>query len=108
MEPGNINITKVRHRPSDWVTKAEAQEIVHCSHTTMTKIIKEMEKLVGVRYRFPVTAEGISNAKLIDRLALNDYVRNRVKLRNNIPCAPYDPTAEAWGLGYYTEELEWH
>lgn len=105
---GNINITKVRHRPSDWVTKAEAQEILHCSHTTMTKIIKEMEALVGVRYRLPVTVDGISNAKLIDRLALSDYSRNRKKLIRKIPCPPYDPTDEAWFLGYYTEEIECH
>ena len=103
-----MNITKVRHRPSDWITKAEAQEIMHCSHNTMNKIVNEMEALVGKRYRLDVTAEGISKSKLIDRLALNDYVRNRKRLMRHMTCPPYDPMAEAWALAYYTEDMEWH
>lgn len=103
-----MNITKVRHLQPSWVTKAEAQKIARCSHNTMTKIMKEMEKLVGTRYRLPVTSEGIAKSKLIDRYALNDYVRNRRNLINHIPCAPYDPVAEAHYSGDYTEEMEWH
>ena len=100
-----MNITKVRNRASEWITKSDAQELCHVSHNTMTKIVKEMESLVGSRYKFPVTAEGISNSKLIDRLALNDYVRHRRQLRNNLKCDPYDPTVEAWSLGYYDKEV---
>ena len=100
-----MNITKVHHRPEEWVTKAEAQMIAHCSHNTMTKIIKEMEALVGSRYPAPVTAEGISKTKLIDRLALNDYIRHRTELRAKIPCAAYDPFFEVQMLGYYDQEV---
>ena len=100
-----LNVTKVRYRPADWVTKADAQEILHCSHNTMARIIAEMESQVGSRYKLKVTADGITHSKLIDRLALNDYMRNRKALRNKIPVPPYDPKAEAWALGYYDQEV---
>lgn len=100
-----VNITKIRPRPVEWVTKSEAQEIAHCSHNTIDKIIKEMEALVNTRYHYPITAVGISNTKLIDRLALNDYIRNRSFLQNKIRCNPYDPKREAIALGYVDQEV---
>lgn len=101
-----IAITKIQNDPPTFLTNAEAQKIAHCSYNTIVKIVKEMENLVGSRYKAAVTIDGISNKKLIDRLAFNDYIRNREKIRNKIPCAPYDPRLERWLLGGFDQELE--
>lgn len=100
-----MNVTKVRHRPTDWITRAEAQEVLHCSHNTMAKILAEMRDQVGKRYKYPITAEHITHTVLIDRLALNDYMRYRKHILNKITIPPYDPKGEAWALGYYDEVI---
>ena len=100
-----LNVTKVIYRPHYWVTKAEAQTICHCSHNTMVRIIAEMEDQVGKRYKSKVTAEGITHSKLIDQLALNDYMKYRKALRNKLPVPPYNPSLEYWALGHDEREV---
>lgn len=63
-----------------------------------------MEELEGKRYP-TVTAE-IGAHIIVDRLALNDYVRHRKKLKNRLKVEPYNPTEEARLLGYYGEEIK--
>ncbi len=63
-----------------------------------------MEALEGKRYPVGVTAE-IGANRIADRLALNDYVRHRKKLKAGLKVEAYEPKKEAWSLGYTEEEV---
>ena len=101
---GDIGITKIRHRPSEWISKQEAAEMLHCTTETLRHRVREMEALEGSRYPQGVTAV-IGSTLIIDRLALNDYVRHMKKIKAGINVAPYNPVEEARLLGYVDEEV---
>ena len=98
----DINITKLHHRSPDWIKMQDIKDLLHCSYNTARAIVGEMQALEGKRYP-TVTAE-IGAHIIVDRLALNDYVRNRQGLKNKLKVAAYNPTEEARLLGYYGEE----
>lgn len=100
----DINIAKIHHRSVDWIKLSDIKDLLHCSYNTARAIVGEMEELEGKRYP-TVTAE-IGAHIIVDRLALNDYVRHRKKLKNRLKVEPYNPTEEARLLGYYGEEIK--
>ena len=104
----NAVITKLCRRPVYWVTQDEAMEIMHCKKRTVYDLIKEMKAYEGSRYPHGITSQ-IGREKLIDQLVLQDYMRNRDRLKNkNLTkhVEPYDPVLQARLLGFYEEELK--
>lgn len=99
-----ISITKIRPRPSEWISKQEAAEMLHCNLGTIRKRVREMEDLEGTRYPIGITAN-IGSQLIIDRLALNDYIRHMKQIKAGIKCEPYDPVEQARLLGYADERL---
>ena len=65
--------------------------------------MSEMQAFEGKRY--PVVTAEIGAHIIVDRLALNDYVRSREKLKAGLKIEPYNPGEEARLLGYYGEEI---
>ena len=99
-----INITRIRKRPSDWISKNEAAIMLHCTKETMRHRVREMEALEGSRYPIGITSQ-IGSTLIIDRLALNDYVRNMKRIKAGLIVPPYNPVEEARLLGYTDEEV---
>ncbi len=100
-----IAITKIHHRFDEWVDMEQAAVIMHCCKRTVMNCLSEMEALVGDRYEEPVTAQ-IGEVKVIDRLALTDFIRHRKQLKNrNLAkrLEPYNPAKQAKLLGYFDE-----
>jgi len=100
-----INITKIRKRQSDWISKKEAAAMLHCTNETMRHRVREMEALEGKRYPIGVTSQ-IGSTLIIDRLALNDYVRYMKRIKAGLIVPPYNPVEEARLLGYADEEVK--
>lgn len=96
-----ITIAKI-NKGRYWISVTDAAEELKCSKRKVFDILNEMEALEGKRYPSGITAE-IGANKIIDRLALNDYVRHRKKLKAGLKVGAYEPRREAWSLGYVEE-----
>lgn len=102
-----VTITKIHHRANEWVSVEEAAEIMHCNKRTVFNCIKEMEVHEGSRYPRGITSM-IGTEKIIDRLVLQDFIRNRKILKNKTlvkRLEPYDPKLQARLLGYYDQPI---
>lgn len=97
-----IVITKVKHKADEWISFQDALQTYKCDQRTLRRILEEMN--ISGRYPAQITTK-IGRNRIIDRLALDDYVRNRERLTCGAEVDPYDPGKIAFMLGYKEESI---
>lgn len=97
-----IVITKVKHKADEWISFQDACKTYQCVPRTLQRILDEMK--ISGRYPAEITAK-IGRQRIVDRLALDDYIRNRERLSCGAHVDPYDPGKIAFMLGYKEEGI---
>lgn len=97
-----IVITKVKHKADEWISFQDACKTYQCVPRTLQRILDEMK--ISGRYPVEITAK-IGRQRIVDRLALDDYIRNRERLSCGAHVDPYDPWKIAFMLGYKEEGI---